>query len=122
MVALQTLGSVDMPGRGPRKLPSPRAYAAIIVTWGILQLIADAGGEAAGRATRAMAWVIVLVGMVLGPFGAAAAGFLNKTATALTQPTAGNTATTPYGPGTVPYGPGTTPYPTASVPYIKYSR
>lgn len=82
-----------MPGRGPRKMPSPRAYAAIIVTWGILQLIADAGGERAGRATKVTAWVIVLVGMVLGPFGATFVSFLNKSATSL-APTAGGTQPT----------------------------
>ena len=91
MVALQTIGSVDMPGRGPRKMPSPRAYAAIIVTWGILQLAADAGGEGAGRAAKVTAWTIVLVGMVLGPFGKTFVNFLSNTATALsatpTQPT-----------------------------------
>lgn len=93
MVVMQTIGSVDMPGRGPRKMPSPRAYAAIIVTWGILQLIADAGGERAGRATKVTAWVIVLVGMVLGPFGASFVGFLTNTANSL-APTAGGTQPT----------------------------
>lgn len=96
MVALQTIGSVDMPGRGPRKMPSPRAYAAIIVTWGILQLIADAGGERAGRATKVTAWVIVLAGMVLGPFGATFVKFLNNTATSL-APSTGVTPTQPTG-------------------------
>lgn len=80
MIILQTIGSVDAPGRGPRKMPSPRAYAAIIVTWGILQLISDGGGERAGRAAKAMAWMIVLVGMVLGPFGSALVNLLNSVA------------------------------------------
>lgn len=80
MVLLQTIGSVDAPGRGPRKMPAPRAYAAVIVTWGILQLVADMGGERAGRAAKAMAWVIVLVGMVLGPFGSALTNLLNSVA------------------------------------------
>ena len=83
MIALQTIGSVDMPGRGARKMPSPRAYASIIITWGILQIIADSGGERAGRATRVTAWVIVLVGMVLGSFGTTLVNFLNNTATSL---------------------------------------
>jgi hypothetical protein len=93
MVVMQTIGSVDMPGRGPRKMPSPRAYAAIIITWGILQLIADAGGERAGRATKVTAWVIVLVGMVLGPFGTSFVKFLSNTATSLAPSTADVTPT-----------------------------
>jgi hypothetical protein len=87
MVVMQTIGSVDMPGRGPRKLPSPRAYAAIIVTWGILQMLADAGGERAGRAAKVTAWVIVLVGMVLGPFGTTFVNFLSNSATSLAPTT-----------------------------------
>lgn len=96
MVVLQTIGSVDMPGGGPRKMPSPRAYGAIILTWGILQLAADAGGERAGRAAKVTAWVIVLVGMVLGPFGTTLANILGNTATAL-APSASAPPTQPTG-------------------------
>lgn len=68
MVLAQTIGSVDMPGRGARKMPAPRQYVAIVVTWLVLQLI---GGISAGaeRATAAIGWVLVLTGLVLGPFG-----------------------------------------------------
>lgn len=66
MVALQTIGSVDMPGSGDRKMPAPRSYLAIIIAWLVLQLGSDAGY---GRATSAVGWVIVLAGMVTGPFG-----------------------------------------------------
>lgn len=93
MIVLQTLGSVDMPGRGPRKMPAPRAYAAIIVTWGVLQLAADMGGERAGRAAKAMAWVIVLAGMVVGPFGSLVTNLLNSVANSVApSETAGSTS------------------------------
>jgi hypothetical protein len=68
MVMVQTIGSVDMPGRGQRKMPSPRQYVAILVTWLVLQLIAGISAGAA-RATAAIGWLLVLVGMVVGPFG-----------------------------------------------------
>jgi len=66
MVALHTMGSVDMPGKGERKMPSPRSYVSIIVLFSILHLVADAGAE---RAAAAGAWITVLLGAVKGPFG-----------------------------------------------------
>lgn len=68
MILVQTIGSVDMPGRGPRKMPAPRQYVAILVTWLVLQLIAGLGAGAA-RATAAIGWLLVLTGLILGPFG-----------------------------------------------------
>lgn len=79
MVLIQTIGSVDMPGMGERKMPSPRQYVAIAVTWIILMLIAGAS-QGARRATTAVGWVLVLTGMVAGPFGQRAVGFLNTVA------------------------------------------
>lgn len=77
MVTLQTMGSLDMPGRGPRKMPAPRSYVAVIVLFSTLHVIADAGLE---RAAAAMAWVTVLVGMVKGPFGDKLSNFYNVVA------------------------------------------
>lgn len=77
MVALQTMGSLDMPGKGPRKMPAPRSYVAIIVLFSTLHLIADAGMQ---RAAAVMAWGTVLVGLVLGPFGAKLSNFFNVVA------------------------------------------
>lgn len=68
MILVQTIGSVDMPGRGPRKMPAPRQYIAILITWLVLQLIAGISAGAA-RATAAIGWVLVLTGLVVGPFG-----------------------------------------------------
>lgn len=77
MVFLQTIGSVDMPGRGERKLPSPRSYVSIIVLFSLLQIIASAGAQ---RAASVMAWITVLLGLVKGPFGKTAIDFLNNIA------------------------------------------
>jgi hypothetical protein len=66
MIALQTLGSVDMPGKGERKLPSPRAYLAPIVLFSMLSVASDLGME---RAAGVAAWVTVLLGTIKGPFG-----------------------------------------------------
>lgn len=73
MIAIQIIGAVDMPGKGPRKLPAPRAFVAPVILWAILGLIADAGAEAAAAA---MGWVTVLVGAVVGPFGDVINNFL----------------------------------------------
>lgn len=87
MVILQTIGSVDMPGRGARKMPSPRSYGAIIVAWGVLQLVADAGGEKAGRAAKSIGWVIVLTGMAVGPFGKVVTNLFTSVANSVAPPT-----------------------------------
>jgi hypothetical protein len=100
MIVLQTLGSVDMPGRGPRKMPAPRAYAAIIVTWGVLQLAADMGGERAGRAAKAVAWVIVLAGMVVGPFGSTVTNLLNSVANNVAPSSTPSSTSGGFGTGT----------------------
>lgn len=66
MVILQTLGAVDMPGKGVRKLPSPRVYVPVILSFGILELLADMGMS---RAAKYIGWVTVIATLVLGPFG-----------------------------------------------------
>lgn len=68
MIALQTIGSVDLPGKGARKLPSPRQYVAIVVAWVILQLVSGFGAGAS-RAAAGLGWLLVLAGIVAGPFG-----------------------------------------------------
>lgn len=56
-------------------MPSPRNYAALIVAWGTLQLVADMGMD---RAAKAIAWVLVLGGLVVGPFGKILSNLLNS--------------------------------------------
>lgn len=76
MVFVQTIASVDLPGHGKRKMPSPSRYVAIVVLWGILNLVADAGPGFARLASHLSA-LVLLTGAVLGPFGQRAVGFLN---------------------------------------------
>ena len=67
MVMMQTIGSFDpMPGTGPRKMPAPKAYVTTIIAWAVLQLAADAGYE---EPAARFGWLIVLVSLVVGPFG-----------------------------------------------------
>lgn len=101
MVMLQTIGSVDMPGSGARKMPAPRSYMAIIIVWSVLQLGADAGYD---RPASVFGWVVVLAGMVLGPFGTKVVNIFTSVANIY-----GNTGRPPglrfgIGPG---FGPGT---------------
>lgn len=80
-----------MPGKGPRKMPSPRNYAALIVAWGTLQLVADMGME---RAAKAIAWVLVLGGLVLGPFGTIVSNALNSVSSTVGSSSAPPTTST----------------------------
>lgn len=80
MVVVQTIGSVDMPGRGARKMPSPRQYVAIVVTWLVLMFVAGIN-ESTARATKAVGWALVLTGMVIGPFGKRAVSLFNNIGT-----------------------------------------
>lgn len=78
-------------------MPSPRSYGAIIITWGVLQLFADMSDRAA-RAAKSVAWVIVLAGMVVGPFGRLITGAMNAVSNTYgVPPSAGTTTTTQSG-------------------------
>lgn len=94
MIALQTLGAVDMPGQGNRKLPAPRQYVPVIIAWSGLQIFADVGQT---RGAEIAGWVMVLAGSVLGPFGNKAASFLKSVATQFQSPlaTTSGASTTP---------------------------
>ena len=91
MVALQTIGSVDMPGKGDRKMPAPRSYLAIIVAWAVLQLASDTGYA---RPASVTGWVIVLAGMVTGPFGGKVVNLMNSVVSIVAPPQATAAATT----------------------------
>jgi hypothetical protein len=77
MMALHTIGSVDMPGKGERKMPAPRSYISIIALFSILGVVADAGAE---RAAAAAAWATVLLGTIKGPFGGQLTNLINAIA------------------------------------------
>lgn len=108
MIFIQTIGSIDMPGRGARKMPAPREYVAILVAWLVLQLISGINAGAA-RAAAMFGWILVLAGMVVGPFGQKATGFMQTiannfgitppTSPGVTQPNVNIAGATTTGPG-----------------------
>ena len=77
MIAVQTIGSVDAPGKGERKLPAPRAYVAIIVAYAVLQAMADTKYR---RGAAVAAWTLLFTAMVAGPFGTRIVGLFNTVA------------------------------------------
>ena len=80
MIVVNTIGAIDMPGKGQgRKLPAPRVYVAVVVLWGLFHLAADMFPRA-GRTIAIMSGVTVLASMVVGPFGGVLTGFLDKIA------------------------------------------
>jgi hypothetical protein len=93
MIFLNTIGSVDMPGKGERKMPSPRSYIASIALFGILGIVSDAGAQ---RAASYAAWGAVLISMVKGPFGNQLTNLLN----AIAPPGAGAEPLQPIPPDT----------------------
>lgn len=88
MVLLQTLGSVDAPGKGNRKMPAPRVYLAVVVTWAVLQILADTGRE---RAASVVGWAMVIAGITVGPFGQRVINLINSTVNLTAPNTTGNT-------------------------------
>ncbi len=60
-------------------MPAPRSYVAIVVTWFVLMLVAGIGPRAA-RAANVFGWVLVLTGLVAGPFGQTVVGFFQTIA------------------------------------------
>jgi hypothetical protein len=95
MIVVQTIGAVDMPGKGNRKLPAPRAYVLVVVLWASLGLLADSGRA---QIASAAGWLVVLTGMVVGPFGGALTGLLSavsKNFAVKPAPAAASTQATP---------------------------
>lgn len=77
MIFLQSIGSVDMPGSGDRKMPAPRAYIAAIITWEGLNILASTGRA---RAASIAGWIMVLTAIVVGPFGEKLSNLFKKVA------------------------------------------
>lgn len=101
MVLVQTIGSVDMPGRGARKMPAPRQYVAILVAWLVLGLLAGIS-DGARKATATVGWVLVLAGLVVGPFGQRLVGFFKTVSQNFPAVPSSSTGTsTTSSPGTV---------------------
>jgi hypothetical protein len=70
MIATQAVGSIDQKHR----LPAPKQFAAIATLWGILFLLIDTG---LGRLAARLSILVLVTGMVVGPFGTTAIRFLN---------------------------------------------
>lgn len=77
MLVTQTVGTID----SKHRLPAPRQFVAISVLWGILFLAAD---TTMNKLAARLSALILLTGMVLGPFGKVAINFLNWVATSFT--------------------------------------
>lgn len=77
MIAIQTMSGIDLPGHGPRKMPAPKVFVAIVVLWSIFGIMADAG---MGKVVQAMSWVTVLTALVIGPAGTTLNNFLKAIA------------------------------------------
>lgn len=75
---VDTIGSLD-PFGGKVYLPSPRAYLATLLLWGLLGVVAGFGQGAARLAGR-LALLVLLTAAVLGPFGKKFVSFLEAAA------------------------------------------
>ena len=108
MILVQTVGSTDIFTKGPRKLPAPKQFVALGVLWGIFHLFE---GSRYGRLVASLSVLVVLTGMVLGPFGGVALGFLKYVSTRFTLAPAsapdgggGSPSASPSGPTIRPRG------------------
>lgn len=87
-VTIQTIGSVD----STHRLPAPRKFVAVSVLWGIMFFMVDLG---AGKIASRLSLLILLTGMVTGPFGKTVLGFLGIVSKNFpVDPNAGITGTT----------------------------
>jgi hypothetical protein len=104
MVTVQTVASIDTRHR----LPAPKKYAAIGVAWGILFLMVDVG---LGKLASRLSLLMLLTGMVIGPFGTLTIKFLNTITNTFAIPPEQDSTGIPGTPGVpgVPGTPGVTP-------------
>jgi len=76
-LAVETVGAID-PYGGRTYLPSPRTYLAIWIVWFVLGVIASAGGRVARTAGQFS--ILVLLTMMMGPFGEKTIALVTKVA------------------------------------------
>jgi hypothetical protein len=104
-IGIQTIGAVDPPGQGPRKLPAPGQYVAIFAAWSVLQFMAS--GTMA-RGARAASIVFLLVTVVLGPGGNRLIALMGSITTmfgGVSTTAVGNTGTAAGAPASAPVTP-----------------
>lgn len=96
MILVQTIGSTDIFTAGPRKMPAPKQYVAIGTLWGILHM---AAGTSFSRLAANLSVLVLLAGMVLGPFGPQFLAFLQFVGTrfslAPANPAGGSSSSVP---------------------------
>ncbi len=73
MMLIQTVASADIFTKGPRKLPAPKQYVAIGVLWVIFHMFEGSRYE---RVVAQLSVLVLLTGIVLGPFGGTLLSFL----------------------------------------------
>lgn len=101
MVVVQTVASID----GQHRLPAPKRFVALTTAWGILFFLADVG---LGKVAARLSLLILLTGMVVGPFGRLLIRLLNTVTTTFAIPP-NQDATGVTGTPGVPGTPGVTP-------------
>lgn len=84
MLFVDTIGALD-PFGGKVYLPSPRAYMATFLLWGILGVV-SAFGAGAAQFARGASVLTLLTAAVVGPFGRKAVTFLNASSTFIAGP------------------------------------
>lgn len=62
MIFIRTMGAIDLPGHGKRKLPAPGNYVAIVILWSIFGIIADMG---AVKAAAIMGWTTLVTSLLV---------------------------------------------------------
>lgn len=102
MIVTQTYNAID----GQHRLPAPRKFVAISVVWGILYLLVDLG---LGKIAARLSILIMLTGLVVGPFGTLIIRFLNTVTNQFAIPPNEDAGVpgTPGVPGTTPVKPRT---------------
>jgi hypothetical protein len=94
-LAVETVGAID-PYGGRTYLPSPRTYLAIWIVWFVLGVIASAGGRASRTAGQFS--ILVLLAMMMGPFGKKAIALVAKVGNLFKSGNASGPAPPPPGP------------------------
>lgn len=104
MVVVQTIASADIFTQGPRKLPAPKQYVAIGTLWAIFHFLEE---TRYARLAAQLSVLVLLTGVVLGPFGGVLLSFLGYVGTrfslAPASPDGGGGASSPSVPS--PSGP-----------------
>ncbi len=98
-LAVETVGAID-PYAGRVYLPSPRTYLATWIVWFVLGVIASAGGRTARTAGQFS--IVVLLTMMMGPFGQKAIALVKKLGDFFSTQNTGKASGPASPPGVIP--------------------